>query len=99
MTHILLISRCPPYPLHLGDRLIIWHLARELSQRGHTLDLLAYTQLPTDAGEQQHYQPFFRHIALFPEPRRTIRDYLQRLIFPARRFPRSADQAWSPEMW
>ena len=35
MPRVLLISRCPPWPLHLGDRLIIWHLARELAQRGH----------------------------------------------------------------
>ena len=28
---ILLISRCPPFPLYYGDRLIPYHLARELS--------------------------------------------------------------------
>ena len=41
--HILLISRCPPYPLHLGDRLIVWHLVRELTKLGITFDLIALT--------------------------------------------------------
>lgn len=96
---ILLISRCPPYPLHLGDRLIVWHLARELAQRGHMLDLLAYTQLPTDTDQIQHYQPFFRQVKLFPEPRRTMLEYARRLILPGARFPRRAEQSWSPELW
>jgi glycosyltransferase involved in cell wall biosynthesis len=94
-----MISRCPPYPLHLGDRLIVWHLAQGLSRRGHTVDLLAYTQLPTDADERGAYASFFRHIELFPEPPRTTGDYLQRLLLPARRFPKSADASWSPAMW
>ena len=49
MKTILLISRCPPYPIHLGDRLIIWHLARELSRRGYTIDLLALYDREDDA--------------------------------------------------
>jgi glycosyltransferase involved in cell wall biosynthesis len=99
MTHILLISRCPPYPLHLGDRLIIWHLARELAQRGHTLDLIAYAQFPGDYNEIAHYQPFFRQIQLLDEPTRTPLDYLKRLLLPATRFPQSASGAWSGAMW
>ena len=51
MSRVLLISRCPPWPLHLGDRLIIWHLARELAQRGHTIDLLAFANRPGDYEE------------------------------------------------
>ena len=99
MTHILFISRCPPYPLHLGDRLILWHLARELSQRGHTLDLIAYTQFENDYSEIEHYQPFFRQIHLYDEPQRTPLDYLRRVLFPHRRFPQSAEGAWSQAMW
>src|SRR5687768_16674455 len=99
MTHILLISRCPPYPLHLGDRLIIWHLARELAQCGHTLDLIAYAQFPSDHSEIEYYQPFFRQIQLFDEPNRTPLDYLKRLLLPATRFPQSAAGAWSGAMW
>ncbi|MDQ7035855.1 MAG: glycosyltransferase family 4 protein, partial [Anaerolineae bacterium] len=99
MTKILLISRCPPYPLHLGDRLIIWHLARELSQRGHTLDLLAYTQFESDHPEIEYYQQFFRRIQLLDEPKRTQLDYLKRLLLPRLRFPQTQQQAWSSDMW
>ena len=96
---ILLISRCPPYPLHLGDRLIIYHLARELSQRGCTIDLLAFANRPEDWNEQSHYAPYFSHIELFHEPRRRPFDYLRRALFPAARWPRTADRSWSPDMW
>jgi polysaccharide biosynthesis protein PslH len=99
MTHILFISRCPPYPLHLGDRLILWHMARELSKRGHTLDLIAYAQFESDYSETEHYQPFFRQIHLCDEPKRTPVDYLQRVLLPHRRFPRTAEYAWSGAMW
>ena len=99
MTHILLISRCPPYPLHLGDRLIIWHLARELSRRGHILDLLAYTQFASDYQEIEQYQPYFRQIQLIDEPMRTPLDYLKRIILPSARFPHNAESAWSAAMW
>jgi polysaccharide biosynthesis protein PslH len=97
--NILLISRCPPYPLHLGDRLIIWHLARELSQMGYVLDLLAFVQFPSDYNETAHYQPYFRHITLIPEPKRTPLSYLRRVLMPRSRFPHTADGAWSSLMW
>jgi glycosyltransferase involved in cell wall biosynthesis len=97
--NILLISRCPPYPLHLGDRLIIWHLARELSQMGYVLDLLAFAQFPSDFDETAHYTPYFRHITLIPEPKRSPLSYLRRVLIPRARFPHSADGAWSPSMW
>jgi glycosyltransferase involved in cell wall biosynthesis len=96
MKTILLISRCPPYPIHLGDRLIIWHLARELSRRGCTIDLLAFANRPEDHAEVDHYRTFFRHIILLDEPRRG---YLRRLMWPGARFPKAADAAWSPQMW
>jgi glycosyltransferase involved in cell wall biosynthesis len=96
---ILLISRCPPYPLHLGDRLIIYHLARELSQRGHEIDLLAFANRPEDWGEISRYKRHFRYIELFDEPPRSPLDYLHRALFPSARWPHYAEQSWSPEMW
>jgi glycosyltransferase involved in cell wall biosynthesis len=96
MKTILLISRCPPYPLHLGDRLIVWHLARQLAQRGYTIDLLAFASRPEDHDETEQYRAFFRQIVLIDEPRRG---YLRRLIWPGARFPTQADQAWSPTLW
>ncbi len=93
---LLLISRCPPYPLHLGDRLIPYHLAQQLSSRGHRIDLLAFYADPRDAGEKAHYEHFFRSVHLIPEPRRAAVTYIKRQF---RMFPRRADDAWSPAMW
>ncbi|MCY4538298.1 MAG: glycosyltransferase family 4 protein [Chloroflexi bacterium] len=99
MKTILLISRCPPYPLHFGDRLIIWHLARELSGRGHTIDLLALYDRDDDPRWISEYRDFFRHIELIPESRRSGEAYLRRLFDPAKRFARNADISFSPELW
>ncbi len=99
MKRILLIARCPPYPLHLGDRLIIYHLARELSQRGCEIDVLAFANRPEDWDETAHYATYFRHIELFAEPRRTLFDYVKRALFPAARWPQKAAESWSPDMW
>ncbi|MCY4071655.1 MAG: glycosyltransferase family 4 protein [Chloroflexi bacterium] len=99
MKTILLISRCPPYPLHLGDRLIIWHLARELSGRGHTIDLLALYDRDDDPQWIAEYRDFFRHIELIRESRRGGEAYLQRLFDPSKRFARNADISFNPELW
>lgn len=96
---ILFVSRCPPYPLHFGDRLILWHLARVLQQRGHTLDLIALAQFPSDHDEITVYQDFFRHVHLVDEPARSSLHYLKRLMLPTTRFPKTAQAAWSTEMW
>ncbi len=96
---VLLISRCAPYPLHLGDRLIVYHLARELAARGHTIDLIAFSDAHIDPQDQAHYAAYFRHITLIPEAPRPPASYLARLLIPSRRFPHSADQAWSSAMW
>jgi glycosyltransferase involved in cell wall biosynthesis len=96
---ILLISRCPPYPIHLGDRLIIHHLARQLKQRGHTVDLLAFANRIEDFSEEHHYAKDYGKITLIPEPSRTPLNYLTRQFFPPKRFPRRAKAAWSPNMW
>jgi glycosyltransferase involved in cell wall biosynthesis len=97
--NILLISRCPPWPLHLGDRLIIYHLVSELELVHHNIDLLAFSNRPEDADELDHYDYKFRHVELIPEPTRTPLDYAQRLLWPPARFPASAQAAWSPAMW
>ena len=99
MKTILLISRCPPYPIHLGDRLIIWHLARELSQRGYTIDLLALYNHDDDPHMISEYRPFFRHIELYREGKRRRLNYLYRLIRPSARFPQEAQGSFMPEMW
>jgi glycosyltransferase involved in cell wall biosynthesis len=96
---ILFISRCPPWPLYLGDRLILYHLGRELSLRHHELDLLAFANRPEDWHEQGHYDMDFRHVELFPEPPRSQLSYLQRTLLPRARWPRTAEQSWSPAMW
>ncbi len=102
MKQILMIARCPAYPIHLGDRLIIYHLARELSQRGYAIDLLAFANTPDDLQTDwaaTPIAPFFRTIEIYPEPRRSTVDYLRRLFIPGRRFPQQARESWSPEMW
>lgn len=96
---ILLISRCPPYPIHLGDRLIIWHLARELSARGYTIDLLALYDQDDDPQHIDQYQPYFRHIELFRETPRSSLNYLYRLLRPSARFVQSPEASFTPELW
>lgn len=99
MKTILLISRCPPYPLYLGDRLIIWHLARELSQRGYTIDLLALYDRDDDLEQVDSYRAFFRRIELFRESPRDSLVYLRRLVDRSVRFAQSAERSFCPVLW
>ncbi len=99
MKTILLISRCPPYPAHLGDRLIIWHLARELHKRGFTIDLLALHDRAEDPQHIERYRAFFRHIQLIPEPPRSNLGYLRRLLWPGARFASSPESSFCPALW
>lgn len=94
---VLLISRCPPYPLHLGDRLIPYHVARVLSRRDYAFDLIALYDRPDDPAQTGHYAKYFRSVKLIPEPRRSQLGYMRRLI--GRFFPASAGGAWSPALW
>ncbi len=100
---LLLISRCPPYPLHLGDRLIVYHLSRELQQRGWQIDLLAlHSSADDEATSQAAYQmyaPLFEHIELIAEPPRSPGDLIRRILIRSARFPGSADGSWSPDLW
>ncbi len=99
MKTVLLISRCPPYPLHLGDRLIIWHLARELSQRGYIIDLLALYDRVDDPDQVENYRAHFRHIELIREPARDSLAYLRRLVDRSARFAASAKRSFCPPLW
>ncbi|MDZ4766501.1 MAG: glycosyltransferase family 4 protein [Chloroflexota bacterium] len=96
---ILLISRCPPYPLHLGDRLIVYHLARELNARGHQIDLLALTDDLDDIRSRHEYADLFASVQLFPDAPRSPFSVLRRALLSSARFPRRAAAAWSPDLW
>ena len=94
--HLLLLSRRPPASLYLGDRLIIYHLARELAARGHTLDLIALNDRSETPKDRALYAPFFRRMTVLPEPPPSPVAFLRRLI--GHRFPRRAEEARSPEL-
>jgi glycosyltransferase involved in cell wall biosynthesis len=96
---VLLISRCPPFPLYRGDRLIPYHLAHELSARRYQIDLLAFYDEPADIADVPRYANLFRSVNLIREPRRSTASYYRRARQANIRFPRSAEQSWSPEMW
>ena len=96
--NILLISRCPPFPLHFGDRLIPYHLAEQLSGRQHVIDLLAFYNRPEDITDIPRYGRFFRSICLIREPQRGSLAYLRRLYLGPF-YPESAANAWSGAMW
>jgi glycosyltransferase involved in cell wall biosynthesis len=96
---MLLISRCPPFPLYMGDRLIPYHLARQLSSRHYHIDLIAFYSKPHDLAEIPRYERYFRNIQLIREPERSTLDYFNRVRRPERMFPNNASEAWSPEMW
>lgn len=99
MPTLLFISRCPPLPLHFGDRLIVWHLARELHARGVTIDLIALANRPQDWDEIGAYMPLFRSVTLIEETPRTPLHYLRRVLDKGARFPQRAEDAWHPAMW
>lgn len=96
---LLLISRCPPFPLYRGDRLIPYYLARELEARQHQIDLIAFYQHPADIADIPRYEHLFRSVQLIREPVRSNAEYLRRMRNRKVRFPTAADQSWSPEMW
>ena len=98
---VLMIARCVAWPLHLGDRLIVYHLARELRARGVLLDLLAFADTPADWSleNQQHYTPYFESVTLFDAPRRPLPELLRRALLPAARFASQAHASFAPELW
>lgn len=97
--NILLISRCPPYPLHLGDRLIPYNLVKALTGHGHQFSLLAFYQNPQDRADTPYYDRYFQRISLLEEPPRGLHRLLNRAIFKGARFPERRAGSWAPEMW
>ncbi|MEO0560626.1 MAG: glycosyltransferase family 4 protein [Chloroflexota bacterium] len=101
MTRVLMISRCVPWPLHLGDRLIVYHVARELHAMGVTVDLIAFAEESSDwsLGEQQHYNSYFNEMTLFDARPRPTSELLRRALLPGARFPSEAAHSFVPEAW
>jgi len=97
--NILLIARCPPYPIHFGDRLILYHLAAQLAARGHTIDLIAFSNHAPDRADVPRYAPSFHTVQLIAESSRGRVAYLRRLRARGGIFPTSERTAWSPAMW
>lgn len=94
--NILLLSRCLPYPLHHGDRLIVYHLVRALRARGHQFDLVAFYLEESDLLEIPRLAGIFDHIEPIQERPRSALDYLIRLTHP---FPDRVAGCWNPPMW
>ncbi len=94
--NLLIVSRCPPWPLHMGDSLILYHLARTLKDGMHNIDLCAFYNRPTDLADVTFYNKFFRDVELLREPERA---YGERRFFRGARFPKKAGECWSPTMW
>jgi glycosyltransferase involved in cell wall biosynthesis len=78
--------------------LIPYHLARNLAERHHHVDLIAFYARPEDVADIPRYERFFRHIRLIREPGRGPLQYLLRLNFGSF-FPTTARAAWSAPMW
>lgn len=96
---LLLISRCPPYPLHFGDRLIPYHLSDHLDRRGYRIDLLAFYQQPEDQADVPYYEEHFHDVTLVRERPRNMLSIMTRALLRGRRFPRRRSRSWAPEMW
>jgi len=94
-VNILVVSRCLPFPVHHGDRLMLHYLARELAARGCQLDLLALSSPGEPAGVRENI-PGFRFVRSFSERSRSPFDFPMRALHL---FPDSARQCWNPEMW
>jgi glycosyltransferase involved in cell wall biosynthesis len=93
---VLIASRCLPWPLVEGDRLILHHLVRELTARGHGCDIVAFGSADEGRESLTRSASVCRELRVVGERRRSRWQYLARL---ARPFPRAADGAWNPEMW
>ncbi len=94
--NVLLVSRCFPYPLHHGDRLIVAHLVEELQERGHCFDMAAFYLHEQDLDEIPRCTQQVRYFEAVKERPRSWIDYLKRLSRP---IPGSAGQCWNPAMW
>ncbi len=95
---ILFISRSPTMPLFLGDRLILYHLAHSLAQRGHTFDLLALDDRPDLTSERHATDIPFNHVGYFPSTSRSMVKVLQQTVFGMSRFSKATTSATSPAL-
>jgi glycosyltransferase involved in cell wall biosynthesis len=87
------------WPQYRGERIPIYHLGRELQQRGHSVDLLAFADRPSDLEELPYYAHLFHSVELIPDPERPPAIYTRRLRDPSTRWPRRAEDTASPPMW
>jgi glycosyltransferase involved in cell wall biosynthesis len=95
-VEILIVSRCLPWPLHYGDRLILHHQVAELTARGHQCDIVALARPDEDRDAVARSPEICRELELVTEQGRSPARYLARL---ARPFPHRAAQTWNPAMW
>lgn len=93
--NILFVSRCMPTPATSGDRVLLHYLTRELVDRGHRLDLLAF-YLHGETMDRDEAGKVFAHVEAIRERTRSPLNYLIRLRHP---FPLSAQQCWNRGMW
>jgi glycosyltransferase involved in cell wall biosynthesis len=93
---VLIVSRCLPLPLHRGDRLILYHLLRELRALGHRCDVIALCQHPRDDDDVARSAALCERMVPVAEQARWRVQYLWRL---ARPLPATAAQSWQPRMW
>jgi glycosyltransferase involved in cell wall biosynthesis len=93
---VLIVSRCLPLPLHHGDRLIVYHLLRELRALGHGCDLVVLCQQPLDTDVVARSSALCDRLVPVAERARSAMQYVRRL---ARPFPVAPGQCFQPEMW
>lgn len=96
---ILFISSCPPYPLYLGDRLIVGNLVRELNKLGHSIDFIGHASKEEDFNQTEHYAAYLDDIELYRIPAHDRNFRFKRLLQPATRFPKTHQEAWAKDMW
>lgn len=77
-AHLLILApQLPPFPPNQGTTIRNYNLLRELAQRGHSVDLLAFAADPDhDSASIAHLTQFCRQIRTAPAPQRTA---LQRI--------------------
>ena len=105
---LLIVSRCPPYPTHLGDRRLLWNLVRHLQPLGVMMDLIAlddgaadtpFSEARLQGDEAAAMQRLFGHVSIIAEQRRSTTQLLARLMLPWRRFPQQMRRAWNRTLW
>ena len=65
---ILFLSNRTPYPPYRGDKLKIFHLAKQLTAKGHELHLLTFAQSEEDLAARPKLETIFTKVHLVPLP-------------------------------